>query len=96
MIQIIEPIFLNEKFDKIGNVKHTVRMTTPELRCNMNEHESPGHCIQTMALERLEPDDGKLSSPVLRGVSGSNTARLPGTTATSTTTMLPIITMSAA
>ena len=26
----------------------------------------------------LEPDDGKLSSPVLRGLSGRKAARLPG------------------
>ena len=30
-----------------------------------------------MSSERLEPDDGKLSSPVLRGGNGSNTASLP-------------------
>jgi len=29
------------------------------------------------AYTRLEPDDGKLSSPVLRGGSGSNAASLP-------------------
>jgi hypothetical protein len=29
-------------------------------------------------LERLEPDDGKLSCPVLRGLGGSNAPRLPG------------------
>ena len=29
------------------------------------------------ALQRLEPDEGKLSSPVLRGGSGSNAALLP-------------------
>ena len=29
------------------------------------------------ALTRLEPDEGKLSSPVLRGGSGSNAASLP-------------------
>ena len=28
-------------------------------------------------LKRLEPDAGKLARPVLRGVSGGNTARLP-------------------
>jgi len=28
----------------------------------------------------LEPDEGKLSRPVLRGPGGSNPARLPGTT----------------
>lgn len=28
--------------------------------------------------KRLEPDEGKLSSPVLKGVGGSNSARLPG------------------
>src|SRR5215467_12022677 len=30
------------------------------------------------ALGVLEPDDGKLSSPVLRGLSGRKAARLPG------------------
>jgi hypothetical protein len=30
------------------------------------------------AFERLEPDDGKLSRPVLRGLEGSNALRLPG------------------
>lgn len=29
--------------------------------------------------ERLEPDEGKLSSPVLRGGGGSNAASLPDT-----------------
>ena len=29
------------------------------------------------AFERLEPDDGKLSSPVLRGRGGGNAALLP-------------------
>ena len=32
------------------------------------------------ALQRLEPDDGKLSRPVLRGGSGSNAALLPDKT----------------
>lgn len=31
----------------------------------------------TRGLQRLEPDDGKLSCPVLRGGSGSNAASLP-------------------
>lgn len=62
----------------------------------MNEHESPGHYIQIMALEMLEPDDGKLSSPVLRGVGGSNTARLPGTVASSTASAFTTLTPFAA
>jgi ferredoxin-NADP reductase len=33
------------------------------------------------ALGVLEPDDGKLSSPVLRGLSGRKAARLPGSCA---------------
>ena len=32
----------------------------------------------------LEPDDGKLSSPVLRGLSGRKAARLPGNLGPST------------
>jgi hypothetical protein len=32
------------------------------------------------ALQRLEPDDGKLSRPVLRGGSGGNAALLPDQT----------------
>jgi len=38
-------------------------------------------CCETVfnrAFERLEPDDGKLSRPVLRGGGGGNAASLPG------------------
>jgi len=34
--------------------------------------------IQRLAFEGLEPCDGKLSCRVLRGLGGSNDARLPG------------------
>ena len=39
------------------------------------------------ALGVLEPDDGKLSSPVLRGLSGRKAARLPGNFPNSTHTL---------
>ena len=45
-----------------------VRVTEVPLRC----HVSKG------TLERLEPDDAKVSRPVLRGEGGGNIALLPG------------------
>jgi hypothetical protein len=37
------------------------------------------NCVSsTRRYQGLEPDAGKLSSPVLRGLGGSNPARLPG------------------
>src|SRR5450432_2406976 len=36
-----------------------------------------GRWGKVKALQRLQPDEGKLSSPVLRGGSGSNAALLP-------------------
>jgi hypothetical protein len=35
------------------------------------------HRLPQGGFDRLEPDDGKLSSPVLRGGSGGNAASLP-------------------
>jgi hypothetical protein len=36
-----------------------------------------GSALKSGALQRLEPDEGKLSRPVLRGGSGSNVTPLP-------------------
>ena len=42
------------------------------------------------ALQRLEPDEGKLSRPVLRGGGGGNTAPLPDPTTNKTAQPLPV------
>jgi len=46
-------------------------VSKPELKRRENRLRSHG------ASERLEPDEGKLSRPVLRGASGGNVTRLP-------------------
>ena len=43
--------------------------------------QSPGLLNAKLAFEGLEPCDGKLSCPVLRGLGAGNSPRLPGPTA---------------
>jgi hypothetical protein len=53
----------------IGNGMYTLRNAAPDGWRTVSYKR---------AFERLEPDDGKLSRPVLRGLEGSNALRLPG------------------
>jgi hypothetical protein len=52
----------------IGNGMYTLRNAAPDGWRTVSYKR---------AFERLEPDDGKLSRPVLRGLEGSNALRLP-------------------
>jgi hypothetical protein len=56
--------------------KHASSRQHGRGRLNRREHRLRSRG----ALQRLEPDEGKLSSPVLRGGSGSNAALLPDKT----------------